>query len=120
LSLVSTNIASDTMVKSFDLERMPEYVTPMVMMIHSNRGLTPPSPVSNVVIDKITNHEAREALFGYVSNKFCHGKKAALQMTIRDMTHSVVFQVSERENLGPGSIRFPPTPPRLVFIGKLL
>ena len=50
-------------------------------------------PYSNIVIDEITEGESRESLFAYVSNKFCYGTKAALQMSIRDMVNSYVFQV---------------------------
>lgn len=67
-----SNSTTDTMVKSFDLDRMPE----------------------NIATGEISNAAARDALHCYVQNKFCYGKKAANQMTIRDMMHSYVFQYS--------------------------
>lgn len=47
----------------------------------------------NIATGEISNAAARDALHCYVQNKFCYGKKAANQMTIRDMMHSYVFQV---------------------------
>ncbi|KAJ6223209.1 hypothetical protein RDWZM_001754 [Blomia tropicalis] len=63
---------SSTMVKSFDLERMPDNISP----------------------NEITEEQARNALYKYVNDKFCYGTKAATNMTIRDMIHSYVFQYS--------------------------
>ncbi|OTF81717.1 hypothetical protein BLA29_002244, partial [Euroglyphus maynei] len=44
--------------------------------------------------DRIGQHETRECLLQHVKQKFCHGRKAAKEMSIIDIHHSLIVRYS--------------------------